>query len=140
MVRTRESRDRQRDSLRHLRHLRHDAHHAHCRHRCDPRHPGTVHPEKCDQDQRLRLALSQCRRRDREKRDAEWLALQMSHAAGVKAAPSVPDYSGAEQMEIMTSFIKDFRAGKVLPNQGRLTNAMSELSAPIGSGPIGRRA
>src|SRR5690348_854259 len=47
--------------------------------------------------------------------------------SGVKAAPSVPAYGGAEQMEIMTSFLKDFRAGKVLHNQGRLTNAMSDL-------------
>jgi hypothetical protein len=63
----------------------------------------------------------------REKRDAEWLALQMSHAAGVKAAPSVPDYGGAEQMEIMAAFVKDFRAGKVLPQMGTLTKGMSDL-------------
>jgi hypothetical protein len=63
----------------------------------------------------------------REKRDAEWLALQMSHAAGVKASPSVPDFGGAEQMEIMTSFVKDFRAGKVLPKMGGLTKSMSDL-------------
>jgi hypothetical protein len=50
----------------------------------------------------------------REARDAEWLARQMSLAAGVKPADAIPLNSNLEQMRILQAFVSDYRAGTIL--------------------------
>jgi hypothetical protein len=53
----------------------------------------------------------------RSRRDAEWLARQMSTAAGVKPADAIPLNPELEQMRMMEAFVKDFRGGRALrPN------------------------
>jgi hypothetical protein len=58
----------------------------------------------------------------RDQRDAEWLAAEMSRAAGIQPAPAVHGNEMAEQMEIMQAFVKDVQGGKI--NFGPLGNAM----------------
>ena len=50
----------------------------------------------------------------RETRDAEWLARQMSIAAGVKPADSIPLNSNLEQTQILKAFASDYLAGTAL--------------------------
>ena len=44
----------------------------------------------------------------RERRDAEWLAMQMSRAAGIKPTASLPFDYGDEQLENIQTFLKTF--------------------------------
>ncbi len=44
----------------------------------------------------------------RERRDAEWLAMQMSRAAGIKPTASLPSDYGDEQLENLQTFLKSF--------------------------------
>jgi hypothetical protein len=43
----------------------------------------------------------------REKRDAEWLAMEMSHVAGVKPAASIPVDNRAEELDMILAFAED---------------------------------
>ena len=53
----------------------------------------------------------------RDRRDAEWLARQMSTAAGVKPADAIPLNPELEQTRMMEALVKDFRGGRGLrPN------------------------
>jgi hypothetical protein len=61
----------------------------------------------------------------RDQRDAEWLAAEMSRAAGIEPAASVRGNEKAEDMEMMQAFIKDAQAGNV--NFGPLGNALIGL-------------
>ena len=44
----------------------------------------------------------------RERRDAEWLAMQMSRAAGVKLTASLPSDYGDEQLEKLQTLLTSF--------------------------------
>jgi hypothetical protein len=61
----------------------------------------------------------------RDQRDAEWLAAEMSRAAGIQPAPAVRGNESAEQMEIIQAFVKDFQGGKI--NFGPLGNALVDV-------------
>jgi hypothetical protein len=50
----------------------------------------------------------------REAREAEWLARQMSIAAGVKPADPIPLNANLEQVRILQAFVSDYRAGTLL--------------------------
>lgn len=60
-----------------------------------------------------------------DQRDAEWLAAQMSRAAGIEPASSVGGGQSAEDMELMTEFVGDVAEGKV--NFGPLGNALIDM-------------
>jgi hypothetical protein len=61
-----------------------------------------------------------------DQRDAEWLAAQMSRAAGIPPAPAGKRYQPAGEMEIINEFVKDFQAGKI--DFGPLGNALVEAT------------
>jgi hypothetical protein len=61
----------------------------------------------------------------RDQRDAEWLAAEMSRAAGIQPAPAARENQRTEDMEIMTEFVKDFRSGKI--DFGLLGNALIDV-------------
>jgi hypothetical protein len=61
----------------------------------------------------------------RDQRDAEWLAAEMSRAAGIQPAPAGRGNEMAEQMEIMQAFVKDVQGGKI--NFGPLGNALIDV-------------
>jgi hypothetical protein len=50
-----------------------------------------------------------------EARDAEWLARQMSIAAGVKPTDAIPLNANLEQVRILKAFVSDYRAGTLRP-------------------------
>jgi hypothetical protein len=58
----------------------------------------------------------------RDQQDAEWLAAEMSRAAGIQPAPAVRGNEKAEDMEIIQAFVKDVQGGKI--NFGPLGNAL----------------
>jgi hypothetical protein len=60
-----------------------------------------------------------------DQRDAEWLAAQMSRAAGIEPASFVRGGQSAEDMELMTEFVGDVAEGKV--NFGPLGNALIDM-------------
>jgi hypothetical protein len=64
-----------------------------------------------------------------DQRDAEWLATQMSRAAGIEPAPARPGYQPAEDMEIINEFVKDFQSGKI--DFGPLGNALIDAAEPM---------
>ena len=41
----------------------------------------------------------------REKRDAEWLAMRMSHAAGIKSSASIPANTSGEEIQMVQAFL-----------------------------------
>jgi hypothetical protein len=57
-----------------------------------------------------------------DQRDAEWVARQMSLAAGIQPAAAGRGYQPAEDMEIINEFVKDFEGGKI--DFGLLGNAL----------------
>jgi hypothetical protein len=57
-----------------------------------------------------------------DQREAEWLAAQMSQAAGIQPAAGILGYQPAEDMEIIKEFVKDFSDGKI--NFGPLGNTL----------------
>jgi hypothetical protein len=61
----------------------------------------------------------------RDQRDAEWLAAEMCHAAGIQPTPAGGGNQMAEQMEIMQAFVKDVQGGKI--NFGPLGNALIDV-------------
>jgi hypothetical protein len=62
------------------------------------------------------------------RRDAEWLAAQMSLAAGIQPAPAGRQNQRAEDMEMINEFVKAFQEGKI--DFGPLGNALID-AVPI---------
>jgi hypothetical protein len=62
-----------------------------------------------------------------DRRDAEWLAAQLSLAAGIQPAPAVRGSQRAEDMEMIQEFVKDFQGGKI--DFGPLGNALIDAAA-----------
>ena len=63
----------------------------------------------------------------RENRDAEWLAQQMSAAAGVNPAPSIPSNTNAEIPQMIDAFMIEF-LGKT--SARRFASLNSKLGRP----------
>jgi hypothetical protein len=61
-----------------------------------------------------------------EQRDAEWLAAEMSRAAGIQPRLTAHGYQPAEDLEIIQAFAKDVTDGKI--NFGPLGNALVNLA------------
>jgi hypothetical protein len=66
----------------------------------------------------------------RDRRDAEWLAMQISRAAGIKPVASLPSDDAADQLQVMQAFLEKIGSAQKSPISAGDADRASSSAAP----------